>query len=160
MQTSTNETTISTNVEPAPEVDLRIKIAGLWVAVVLLYIYVDLFSLFKPGVLDEIQSGTVWKFEINELFLLMTTILMAIPILMAPLTLWLKPRLNRTVNISVAALYAVISVGSAVGEWSYYLLGGTLEAVLLGVIAYQARNLVKTPSPRSVVATPRQMERV
>jgi hypothetical protein len=47
-------------------------------------------------------------------------------------------RVNRVVNIAMALVYAVTIIGSAVGEWSYFVLGSAVEAVLLGVVVYHA----------------------
>jgi hypothetical protein len=35
-------------------------------------------------------------------------------------------------------VYAVTIVGSAVGEWGYFVLGSAVEAVLLGGVVYHA----------------------
>jgi hypothetical protein len=39
-------------------------------------------------------------------------------------------------NVALAALYALTIVGSAVGEWGYFVLGSTAEAVLLVAVVY------------------------
>jgi len=42
-----------------PKVNIKTKLSGLWVAVVFLFIYVDYFSLFVPGVLEKMIEGVV-----------------------------------------------------------------------------------------------------
>jgi hypothetical protein len=53
---------------------------------------------------------------------------------MVYLSLVMPRRTNRIVNIGVAAVYTLTIVGGAVGEWSYYLLGSAMEAVLLASV--------------------------
>ncbi len=62
-------------------------------------------------------------------------------------------RVNRIVNIAIAALYAITILGGAVGEWSYYLLGSIAETALLLLVIRHAwtwsdtQHLPGTPPP-------------
>ena len=53
--------------------DLRIpvqaKLAAAWTSFMFLYIYVDFFNLYKPGVVDGILNGHIWKFDISSTLL-------------------------------------------------------------------------------------------
>jgi hypothetical protein len=110
----------------------RLKLSALWVATMFLYVYVDMFSLYTPGTIDEIRAGRVWEFTISQTWALGALVLMAIPSLMIALTLTLPKRAARWTNLIVAALLVVVSVGNAVGEsWSFYWLGAALETALL-----------------------------
>jgi hypothetical protein len=60
-------------------------------------------------------------------FLFSTTLYIVIPSLMVYLTLVIRPRTNRVVNMIVAAGYGLTAIGSAVGEWNYYILGSAIE---------------------------------
>ena len=44
----------------------------------------------------------------------------------------------------MAALYAITIVGSAIGEWNYFILGSLIEATLLATIVYYAWTWPKT----------------
>ncbi len=122
-------------------IDTRIKMSALWIAMVFVFAYVDIFSLYKPGIIDDIQAGKIYVFDITQTFLFFTTLFIVIPSLMVFFTLVLPPRANRATNTIVPGIYAVVVIGNAVGEWSYYIFGSVVEAVLLaGVIAY-ARTL-------------------
>ncbi len=132
----------TTTVDPSTPIDTRLKIAALWISMLLVFAYVDIFSLYRPGVLAEIQGGSIYKFDITQTFLFFTTLYIAIPTLLIPLTLTMSPRLNRTVNIVVAAIYALTVIGNAIGEWTYYIFGSAIEAGLLFAVIYQARTLV------------------
>jgi len=57
------------------------------------------------------------------------------------LTLVMRPRTNRVVNIVVAAVYAVTVIGSAVGEWGYFVFGSVVEALLLALLVRTAWTL-------------------
>ncbi len=131
--------------DPSTPIDTRLKIAALWISMLLVFAYVDIFSLYRPGILDEIQGGTIYKFDITQTFLFFTTLYIVIPALMIPLTLTMRPRLNRTVNIAVAAIYALTVIGNAIGEWTYYVFGSAVEAALLFAVIYHARTLVPAP---------------
>ena len=61
-----------------------------------------------------------------------------VPSLMVFLSLALPVRATRTANMLLAVLYAVTVAGSAVGEWSYFVLGSLTEAVLLAGVVYYA----------------------
>ena len=121
-------------IETTSPLDVRIRLAGLWATTMLIFAYVDLFSLFRPDFRAALDEGKVFVFDVGEPFLLGATIYVIIPSLMIYLSLVMPRRLNRIVNISLAALYAVTIVGGAIGEWNYYILGSAVEAVLLAVV--------------------------
>jgi len=122
-------------------IDPRLRISALWIAVLLIFVYVDLFSLYRRDVRDDIEAGKIGGFEINQTFLFLTTLYIVVPALMIYLALVMRPQLNRVVNIVVAAVYAVTVAGSAVGEWGYYILGSALEVVLLALVVRTAWGL-------------------
>ena len=53
--------------------DLRMpvqaKLAAAWTSFMFLYIYVDYFHLYKPGVIDDILAGVVLEFDISQTLL-------------------------------------------------------------------------------------------
>lgn len=116
---------------PDRPIDTRLKIAALWTATMLIFAYVDLFSLYRPDVRADIEAGRVFAFDIGQPFLFFATLYVVIPAVMIYLTLVMQRRVNRIVNIVLAALYTITITGGAVGEWNYYVLGSLVEAVLL-----------------------------
>ena len=122
------------SIETTSPLDVRIRLAGLWATTMLIFAYVDLFSLFRPDFRAALDQGKVFVFDVGEPFLLGATIYVIIPSLMIYLSLVMPRSLNRIVNISLAGLYAVTIVGGAIGEWNYYILGSAVEAVLLAVV--------------------------
>ncbi len=115
---TTTKTTTALHDPPAP---VRAKLAAAWTSFMFLYIYVDYFALYKPGVIDDILAGVVWEFDISQTFVISALMLMAIPILMILLSTTLPARANRTLNLVVASLYIPVSMYNAVGEsWMYF----------------------------------------
>jgi hypothetical protein len=122
----------------------RIKIAALWVSMLFVFVYVDLFSLYRADIRADIEAGEIFAFTIGQGFLLGVTIYIVVPSLMLFLSLVLPVRVTRTANIVVAVLYVVTIAGGAVGEWNYYILGSLTEAALLTGVVYYAWTWPKT----------------
>lgn len=118
---------------PAP-----LMLSALWAALMFLYIYADHFSLFKPGELQEMMAGRMGPLPVTQGSLLSAAILMLIPAGMVFLSLALKPRVSRWVNIVLGALYTAVNVWNLVGEtWAFYLLLGIAElALTLLIVGY------------------------
>ncbi|HEX2028023.1 MAG TPA: DUF6326 family protein [Nitriliruptorales bacterium] len=131
------------------EIPVQAKLAACWTSFMFLYIYVDYFVLYKPGVIDDILAGIVWEFDISQTFLVIGLTLVAIPILMVMLSMTLPARANRTINLVVASLYVPFSMFNAVGEsWTYFFgLGVALEVIVLAVILRFAWTWPRTSSP-------------
>lgn len=134
----------------------RIKIAALWVSMLFVYAYVDLFSLYRSDVRADIEAGEIFIFSIGQGFLLGVTVYILVPSLMVFLSLVLPAKVTRTANIVVAVLYAITVAGSAIGEWNYYILGSLIEVALLAGVAYYAWTWPKTTD---AVAAPADQSR-
>ena len=120
-------------------VSVRVKIAGLWTALLFVFAYVDIFALFRADIINDVLAGKVHVFEVSQTFLFYTTLYVTIPSLMIFLSLVLAPKINRLANIVVAVVFAVTIAGGMVGEtWIYYLFGSVVELVLLGIIVWYA----------------------
>ena len=115
-------------------IDVRIRMAALWATTMMIFAYVDLFSLFRPDFRAALDQGKVFVFDVGQPFLLGATIYVIIPSLMIYLSLVMPRRLNRVVSISLAGIYAITIVGGAIGEWNYYVLGSAVEFVLLALV--------------------------
>jgi hypothetical protein len=131
------------------QIPVQAKLAAAWTSFMFLYIYVDYFALYKPGVIDDIRVGIVWEFDISQTLLTAFLTSVAIPILMVMLSMTLPARANRTINLVVASLYVPYSMFNAVGEsWTYfYGLGVALEVIVLAVILRFAWTWPRTSSP-------------
>ena len=137
---------------------VQAKLAAAWTSCMFLYIYVDYFHLYKPGVIDDIMAGVIFVLDISPTLLTMMLASMAIPALMVMLSMTLPARVNRATNLVVASLYIPVSVFNAVGEswsWSYfYGLSIGLEVLLLAFILRSAWTWPRrTASPATLAAS-------
>jgi Family of unknown function (DUF6326) len=134
---------------------LQAKLAAAWTSFMFLYIYVDYFALYKPGVIDDIRAGVVWEFDISQVFVVVGLSLMAVPILMVFLSMTLPARANRLMNLIVAPIYVVVSALNALGEsWTYfYGLSIGLEVLLLAFILRSAWTWPRRTASPATLAT-------
>ncbi|MFI6289568.1 DUF6326 family protein [Streptomyces sp. NPDC051018] len=144
-------TTPALDNQPIP---VRAKLAAAWTSLMFLYVYVDILAFFKPGVIDDIEVGIVWEFDISQTLLTTFLVLMAIPILMVVLSMTLPARANRITNLIVASIQIPFAAFNAVGEsWKYfYGLGVALEVILLALILRYAWTWPRT-TPSATMAT-------
>ncbi len=134
---ATRETSRTDELQPFT-VNVRVKLSALWTAMLFVFVYVDLFSFFRPDVRADIEAGEIGGFAIGEGFLVATTVYILIPTLMVFGALVFPPRLNRMVNIALAVVYALTIAAGAIGEWNYYILGSVVEMALLTAIVRYA----------------------
>ena len=123
------------------KVNVKWKISALWVATMFLFIYVDYFGLFVPGVMEKIVEGEVAHtgIQITQVFLLGSAILMMVPAVMIFLSLVLKPKVNRWANITVGILYAGFVIVFMIGDgWAYYYFYSIVEIVMILLIVWNA----------------------
>ena len=120
--------------------------SALWVSTMLVFLYVDLFSLYRADVRKDLDAGRIFVFEVGQPFLLGITAYVIIPSVMVYLTLVMPRRLNRIVSIVVASIYAITIAGSAVGEWAYFVLGSLVEVALLVLVIRLAWTWRETPA--------------
>jgi Family of unknown function (DUF6326) len=121
------------------KINVKMKLSALWVALMLLYIYADWFSLFRTGQIEEMISGRMGPFPVTQGSLLSASILMMIPAVMVFLSLTLKPKINRWVNIILGVLYTFVNISNLIGEtWVYYIFSGVVEIALTLLIVWYA----------------------
>jgi len=141
--------TTDTQFEPA-RVNVRIKISALWTAMLFVFAYVDLFSLYRADVRADLEAGQLGPLTITQWSLLGVTAYVVLPALMVFLSLVLPARGARLANIGLAVVYVVTIAGTTVGEGNYYyLLGSALEVALLAGIAYLAWTWPRLAAPTS-----------
>jgi hypothetical protein len=116
-------------------VGVRFKISALWIAMLFLFAYGDIFGFFKPGQIEEVMGGEISGIQITEAFLFAISIYIAIASAMIFLSLVLRPTVARASNLVLATLYVVSIVASAIGETSgYYLFLSAGEIALLSLV--------------------------
>ena len=124
------------------QVPVQAKLAAAWTSFMFLYIYVDHLGLYKPGHVDGILNGLIWKFDVSATLLTIILVSVSIPALMVVLSMTLPARANRATNLVVATLYIPFSVFNAAGatwEWAaFYDLSIGIEVLLLAFILRSA----------------------
>lgn len=117
------------------KVSAKLKLATLWASFMFLYIYVDYFSLYMPGKVEDILKGRVFVFDITQGFLLAALVSVTIPALMIFLSVALPAKVNRRVNIIIASVYIPYTLFNLAGEaWMHMVFGAVVEVVLLCLI--------------------------
>ena len=121
---------------------VQAKLAAAWTSFMFLYLYVDVLNFFKPGVIDDILVGVVFKFDISSTLLTIFLVSVSIPALMVALSMMLPARANRTTNLVVASLLIPYSIFNAAGttwEWAaFYGISIGIEVLLLAFILRSA----------------------
>ncbi len=144
--TPTTDQTTTTDRRPSttyadPPVPVRLRLALLWVAMLLVFAYVDVFGFFRADVLEAALDGEVsgTGIAVGQGFLVGALGYVMPAILMVVASLYLRARALRTTTLVVAPLYAASIAWFCVGEtWVYYLLGSGVEVVLLVAITVTA----------------------
>lgn len=122
------------------KVNIKVKLALMWVALMFFYIYNDVFSMYQPGHVADLVEGHIEGVQFTPLLLFGAAVLMAFPSMMVLLSLTLRARANRIVNIAVGVFHIVVLVSTQfVGEgdtWLYWRLYELLEAIILVLIIW------------------------
>jgi hypothetical protein len=131
------------------KVDVKIALCGLWTATLFVFAYVDIFGFFRADVIHGVLAGKTAGpgFEINQAFLVYTTIYIVIPSLMVIVSLLAPARINRTTNLVVSLIYLVSGGVTIIGEtWIYYILGIVVQMILLLAVARVAWTWPRRPA--------------
>lgn len=125
------------------EINIKIKLASLWTTLMFLYIYADYFQLMTPGKLERMIALQTPMGPTTPGLLVIFSSILIIPALMIGLSIFLKPRINRWLNILVALLYASISIlilVTTTGDaWhTFYVVFNVVEILVFGTILLQA----------------------
>jgi hypothetical protein len=120
-------------------IGVRLKISALWIAMLFLFAYGDIFGFFRAELVEDVLAGEVSGIKITQFFLLAGSVYVAIAGGMVFLTLVLKPRINRWANIVLPTLYIVSIAVSVIGEdWAYFYFFSIAEGALLLLIIWYA----------------------
>jgi hypothetical protein len=132
------------------KVNVKAKLALLWVALMFFYIYNDMFSFMQPGHVAQLVEGQLEGVQFTQTLLLGAAVLMAFPSFMILLSLTLKARANRLVNIIVGVFHLLVLLGTQfVGEgevWFYWRLYEVLQAAFLALIIWTAWRWPSEPA--------------
>ena len=122
------------------KVPVKIKLAALWSSVMFCYIYGDYFSLYVPNEVQDFINGKTLLDSPVKLFA--ASVLMVIPSLMIFLSIFMKPVLNKWLNILFGLIYTVImfliAISSLAPWWSFYVFLAVVEMGLTMTIVIYA----------------------
>ena len=124
--------------------NIRLKMAGLWTTLMLLYIYCDIYSTFRPGHLEEAMAGSIGPFEVTQSTLAVLGALMIPAALMVSVSLFAKANVVKWASIIVGVIYTVVNIANLAGEiWVYFWIYGALELALTVLIVIVAARWPK-----------------
>lgn len=108
---------------------------------VLLYLWRLLF-IIVPGRIQGLMNGQSGAGRTTPWVLLAYAVLLSIPPLMIFLSLILKPKVNRLVNIVVGIFFTIVMllvVGTSIDKWMlFYIYLGVIEIIITSLIVYHA----------------------
>lgn len=123
-----------------PKVNIKIKLAALWTAVTFCYLYGDYFDLYTPGKVEGLISGENVLGSPMSLFI--ASLVMAVPPLMIVVSVFLKPKINRLLNIIAGIIFTLmmvlIAISSLTPWFTFYVFLAILEAILTSIIVWKA----------------------
>ena len=122
------------------KINTKLILSALWTSVMFLYIYGDYFELYVPEKTAGLLSG---RNMLNTPYkLLAATVILALPDLMIFLSLVMKPRWNKLINMSIASfltLFTLLVGASSISEWRiFYVMLSLLESILTSIIVWKA----------------------
>ena len=130
-------------------INIKLKLASLWTTLMFLYIYADYFRLMTPGKLERMMELQTPMGPTTPGILVLFSVILMIPALMIFLSVFLRPQVNKWLNIVVAFLYACISiliiVSSIGNEWqAFFILFNVVELLVFALIVSQAWKWPRT----------------
>ncbi|MFK2820901.1 DUF6326 family protein [Flavobacteriaceae sp. LMIT009] len=130
------------------KVDIKIKLAALWTSLMFLYIYADYFRLMTPEKLEKMIKLQTPMGPTTPGLLVIFSLILIVPTLMIFLSVFLRPKINKWLNIIVALLYTCMSVliiiSSISSEWQkFFVLFNIVEVLIFSIIIFQAWNWQK-----------------
>jgi hypothetical protein len=122
------------------KINVKIKLAGLWVALMFLYIYADITVQLQSGFIEQVIAGVIEGIKITPTHLFLTSILMSIPSVMVLLSLTLKSQANRWINIIVSIPHIGLAIVLMLmpGGWAFSYIYSIGQIVCLLLIVWSA----------------------
>jgi hypothetical protein len=115
----------------------RTRVAVLWVAVAVAMAGLLLLFLYVPGALEEMLAGTMEGETLDDTWGILFAALLAIPLVMAGLTLLVSDRVNPYLNLVAGLAFGLLGA-LPVGE----ILEGTFDGHLVMALMAAALGLL------------------
>tara|TARA_R110000796_G_scaffold104102_1_gene213727 strand:- start:90779 stop:91180 length:402 start_codon:yes stop_codon:yes gene_type:complete len=123
-----------------PKVNIKIKLSALWTSVLFCYVYGDYFELYVPKKVEGLVTGENILDSPIKLFI--ASFVLAIPAIMIALSILLKPKINRVLNILFGTIFTLmmllIAVNSLTTWYRFYLFLALLESGITFLIVWYA----------------------
>jgi hypothetical protein len=126
----------------------KIKITVLWLSLTIIMVANTMLYLLVPGIIDEIRAGMIVGMPAGQnLLLFMAVMYYWIPLVMAVLSLTLKDKLNRQVNVILGIFYVIfllfeLTMNVITVAYPYVILMDVSAAVAAALIAWYARKWI------------------
>jgi hypothetical protein len=120
--------------------DMPAKLSTLWTFLMFNMVFADIFSFMYPGFMAQIVAGSaVDGTVVTPIFLLVAAIVTEISIAMVFLSRFLKPGVNRWVNIAGAVITSLwVALGGSLTP--HYIFFASIEVLTSLVIIGMAWN--------------------
>ncbi len=122
------------------KVNTKIKLSGLWTSLMFCYIYGDYFELYVPKKVEGLLNGQNLLDSPSKLFA--ATFMLTIPALMIFLSLMLKPKINRLLNLILGIFFTglmLLIAFTSITEWlTFYVFLAIIESAISLIIVQQA----------------------
>lgn len=132
---------MNSNIEAARMESTQVMLSTLWIFLMFNYLYCDVLGVMDSTMLKQFLMGRLDDgLELTQGFLLGSSILMEIPILMVLLSRVLDYRCNRWANIIAGALMAAVQAGSLfIGPPTrYYIFFSAIEIAMAAYVVWYA----------------------
>ncbi|HAS40190.1 MAG TPA: hypothetical protein DCS93_06900 [Microscillaceae bacterium] len=127
------------------KVNIKSKLAIHWACLMSLYIYADYFELKTPGNIEQIMKLKTPVGATTPGLLVIFSLILIVPSLMIVLSVILKAKINKWLNILIAFVWSFMSalvIASEItnigGWYSFYLLYQFAEIFVFGSIIWHA----------------------
>ncbi|MGB5273754.1 MAG: DUF6326 family protein [Flavobacteriaceae bacterium] len=133
------------------KIDIRVKLASLWTALIFLYVYADYFDGLTSSTQEMVKNLETPLGPLTPELLLLFSVITIVPSSMIFLSIFLKPKINRILNMVIPVLWSSMSVLLFVdtinSDWhKFYALFQFVEFIILIIIIYQAYKWPKKES--------------
>jgi hypothetical protein len=147
----------STGILEDTRVGIRLRLAILWIVILVFYLYNDIFMLMR-----DLRAGDgAGDSPPSEVTMLVYAMVITPCALMPWLCLALKPAVNRWVNIAVGAAYFAIIVWTLTpsGTHLFYRFIGVVENLITLLVIWTAWRWPTAQAPGAEVAPDTREER-
>lgn len=122
------------------KINTKFKLSALWASVTFCYLYGDYFELYVPGKVEGLSNGVNMLDSPAKLFI--ASVLLLMPSLMVCLSLILRPKINRILNLGLGIFYTLfvglVGASSISGWRAFYVFYAFVEMILTATVVWLA----------------------